>query len=142
MYRIREAKTTDYSAVHQLNHSENVLLLRENDCEIEAGNFEASLNDENARWYVVEKSGELLAFIFFLLEIENGGVQIKQFTVDADYGKKGLNEHLYKKLEQVAARRQADYMQADISQTQQEVIAFFDQKGWEKEGNCYIRYLK
>ncbi|WP_404451117.1 GNAT family N-acetyltransferase [Virgibacillus necropolis] len=142
MYKIREAQESDYKVINQLTSSQRNMHLNEKDSIIEQDLYNESLLKVDTRWFVVEKSGEVLALIFFTIDVESRGIDVKKFTIDSEYRKKGLNEHLYKKMEQVANRKSMTFMQVDISQEQREVIDFFEQKGWKTENNYYVKYIK
>lgn len=135
------ARPNDYEIVRQLNNSIESMRLKQNDDCIEESYYKESLSKDKTRWYVVEKSGNVLAFIFFVFDVEHGRIDLKELTIDGDYKKKGLNEHLYKKMEQAADRNNANYMQAEVSQEQHETMVFFEQKGWTREGNFYVRNI-
>ncbi|WP_430788777.1 N-acetyltransferase family protein [Virgibacillus flavescens] len=142
MYKIRVAQPNDYEIVRQLNHSHESMKLKENEELIEESYYKESLSEDKTRWYVVEKTGKVLAFIFFVFDVGHGKIDLKKLTIDGDYKKKGLNEHLYKKLEQAAERNNVNYIQAEISEEQHETIFFMEQKGWKKEGNFYVRHIQ
>lgn len=142
MYKIREAQAADYSAITQLYKSKENMHLKEKDSIIEEHFYNESLAESSTKWFVVEKSGEILAFTFFTIDMENKGIEMKKCTIHSEYKKKGLNEHLYKKMEHIANLSGMTYMQADISLDNVDVIDFFERKGWKKENNIHVKYMK
>ncbi|WP_161493914.1 GNAT family N-acetyltransferase [Virgibacillus necropolis] len=142
MFKIRIPQASDYNEINHLFHSKENMHLADNDSIIEEDFYKESLSETTSKWFIIEKSGEVLAFIFFTIDTDSKGIKVKKFTINNTYRKKGLNEHLYKKLEQVASQNDLVYMQVEISPDYLDVIDFFTRKGWIKENNCYVKYIK
>lgn len=142
MYKIREAQLNDYAKVIELTKSQENMHLNNNDSMIEQDFYKESLIGTDTRWYVVEKSDEVLAYAFFTINQMNQEINLKKFIIGSEYTKKGLNEHLYRKMEQVALKKGVAYMKAEISEDQLDVMDFFERKGWNKEVDFYVKYMK
>ncbi|ASK61406.1 hypothetical protein CFK37_04065 [Virgibacillus phasianinus] len=142
MYKIREALKSDYQVIKQLDGSEKNMHLNVNDSILEENIYKKSLCNSNSRWFLVEKSLEVKAFLFFLVDREKKVVEIKKFTINDSDKKKGLNEHLYRKVEQFAILQGMKSMRAEISADHLDVIDFFERKGWNYKNNRYEKYLK
>lgn len=142
MYKIRAVEETDYPAINQLNNSDENMQLQANDSIIGQDFYKQSLADFNSKWYLVEKSGEIKAFIFFTIDGANGAIEVKKFTINYSDRKKGLHDHLYRKLEQIAVQRKATSLAVEISDRSLDVIDFFERNGWMKENQWYVKYMK
>lgn len=140
MYKIRQAKATDYAAINKLNDVKVNMRLHEHDGTIEEDFYHDSLQNADSKWFLVEKSGEIKGFIFFTRH--NEVLEIKKFTIHHNDRKKGLNEHLYQKLDQFATRNGVLLMKVFVSESHLDVIDFFERKGWEKENQGYVKYMK
>ncbi|MFZ3580299.1 GNAT family N-acetyltransferase [Virgibacillus sp. DJP39] len=143
MYKIRQAQENDYETIFQLNNSLKNMRLLEVDSIIEREYYDQSLLREQDKWFVVENTGELIAFIYFTYDLNK--LSIKNFIVHSDYKKKGIDEHLYKKMEQIAFNCKLMTMQVEISPEYTDVIDFFERKEWVKETGkkrLYLKYIR
>lgn len=134
MYKIREVKETDYDAINMLGHEDNVHLQKFRS-PIDDTVFQKILTDKSNRVYIVEKHSQMLAFIAFQLDYETSTVHINKLTIDSAYVKKGLDEHLYSKVERLAERGGFAQMKAEITTSSRTVQDFFERNGWIKINN-------
>lgn len=132
MYKIRAAQADDYSAISQLNLIKENMQLDVNDSIIEEDFYYESLQEPDSKWFLVEKSGEIKAFTFFTVDRVNKVIEINKFTVSHNDRKKGLNEHLYKKIEQLASVNEITSIKVEISEDHMDVIDFFERKSLTK----------
>lgn len=141
MYKIREAQTDDYQAISKLNDTNENMHLHENNATIEEDCYYESLQDVDSKGFLVENSGEIKAFTFFTIDRFNHVIEVKKFTINHSDRKKGLGDHLHKKLEQVAGQSEVTRMQVIISESHIDIIDFFDRNGWVKENRWYVKYI-
>lgn len=142
MYKIREAKAADYPAINRLNNARENMQLIENNSILEEGFYHESLQDVDSNWFLVEKSGEVKAFIFFTIDRTAKVMEIKKFTINHNDRKKGINDHLYKILEEVAGQSEVESIRVEISDSYLDVIDFFERNSWIKENQGYVKYRK
>lgn len=142
MYKIRAAEATDYPVINRLNRTDENMQLKANDSIIEEDFYYKSLQHLDSNWFLVEKSGEVKAFIFLTMDRTNKVIEVKKFIIDHNDRKKGLIDHLYKKLEQVATWNEMTSLKIGISENHLDVIDFFERNGWIKENRWYVLYIK
>ncbi|MFB4168052.1 GNAT family N-acetyltransferase [Virgibacillus sp. JSM 102003] len=135
MYKLREVKYEDYEAIKLLTNNKENIHLHENVSYMDKDFFDRMLLNESIRWYAVEKDAQLHAFILFELDVPNKIIHINRFTIDAEYKDKGLDEHLYSKVERLAERKSFIKMQTEISTSEVDVYDFFESKGWVNASN-------
>lgn len=144
MYKIREARMGDFSMVAAINDdTDNSHICM--DPPIEKEYFNAVVTANNIKSYVVEKSGLIAAFVIFSLDEGERSICIDKFSIEKAYKKKGLDEHLYLKVEQLAKHRKFKLMVASIQTDDPDVHDFFERKGWEHDERVdryYITVLK
>lgn len=143
MYKLREVNKRDYEAISLLNNNSENLHLNETESTIDKDFFDQMLLHESIRWYAVENSGQLLAFVLFRLETATKTIYIEKLTVDLAFKKKGLDEHLYSKVERLAERSGFITMKTEISTANLEVYDFFERKGWmQADNSVYVLKVK
>ncbi len=130
MYKLREVKYEDYEAIKLLTNNKENIHLHENIPYMDKDFFDRMLLNESIRWYAVEKDGHIRAFVLFQLDVPSKIIHINRFTIDAAYKNKGLDEHLYSKVERLAERKSFSKMQTEISTSEVDVYDFFENKGW------------
>ncbi|WP_174615673.1 GNAT family N-acetyltransferase [Virgibacillus ihumii] len=130
MYKIREMKKTDINAINTLAEGEGNVHLHKKEQPVSEVTIENILAGNLERLYVIEESGAVRAFILFELDKESKQVHINKLTVEASYVKKGLDEHLYSKVERLADRGGYEQIMAEITTTSPVVHTFFEEKGW------------
>ncbi|MGP4107556.1 GNAT family N-acetyltransferase [Virgibacillus sp. L01] len=143
MYKLREVKYEDYEAIRLLTNNKENIHLHENISYMDKDFFDRMLLNESIRWYAVEKDAEIRAFVLFQLDVPNSIIHIDRFTIEAAYKNKGLDEHLYSKVERLAERKSFSKMQTEISTTEVDVYDFFESKGWVNAVNgSYVLIMK
>ncbi|SDR04807.1 GNAT family N-acetyltransferase [Virgibacillus salinus] len=143
MYKLREVKYEDYEAINLLTNNKENTHLHDDVSYMEQAFFDRMLVDESIRWYAVEKDAHIRAFVLFQLDVSTKEIHIDRFTIDAAYKNKGLNEHLYSKVERLAERKSFTKMRTEISTTELDVYDFFESKGWIKaENGSYVLTMK
>ncbi|GGB44409.1 hypothetical protein GCM10011409_22470 [Lentibacillus populi] len=142
MYKIREARLGDFAELAKLNDTcENIHLAAEPG-KLEKEFFVDCLKQDNVRLLVVEKSGVIVAFILFRMDQTAGEFHIDKLSIKSGYAGKGLDEHLYQKLERLAVKKDAVQITATISTTNLAVHDFFKRNGWKQKNQVYIKYLE
>lgn len=139
MYKLREVKNDDYESITLLTNNKENIHLHKNVSYMDKDFFGRMLLNEFTRWYAVEKDGEIRAFVLFQLDVPNKIIHIDRFTIDAAYKNKGLDEHLYSKVERLAERKSFSKMKTEISTSEVDVYDFFESKGWvNAEDGSYV----
>lgn len=132
MYKIREAKVEDFSMVAALSDDMDNSHIGM-DPPMEKDYFNAVITANHIRMYVVEKSGLIAAFVIFSLNEGERSIFIDKFSIEKAYKKKGLDEHLYHKVEQLAEQKEFKLMAAGIQADDPDVYDFFERKGWRHD---------
>ncbi|GAA0604570.1 hypothetical protein GCM10009001_22220 [Virgibacillus siamensis] len=130
MYKIRELKRTDIPAINALAENEGNIHLHQKEQPISDNTFDNIFAGNAERLYVIEESSAVRAFILFELNKESKQIYIHKLTVGTSYVKKGLDEHLYSKVERLAERNGYEQMLAEITTSSSIVHTFFEEKGW------------
>jgi L-amino acid N-acyltransferase YncA len=143
MYRIREGTGTDFSEVAVVYHDPAHSHLSAAPGKLLLSDYEKYTVSEQRKVYLVEKSGEMAGFILFYENREEGAVFISAFSIHENYVKKGIDEHLYHKMNRFAARRNMKQLQAEITTEDPIVRTFFREKGWQpgEKKNMLFRSL-
>ncbi|MBP1948503.1 GNAT family N-acetyltransferase [Virgibacillus litoralis] len=144
MYKLREVKYEDYESIKLLTYNkEENIHLHENISYMDKVFFDRMLVDETVRWYAVEKDAQIRAFVLFHLDVSTKEIHIDRFTIDGTYKNKGLDEHLYSKVERLAEKKSFTKIKTEISTTELDVYDFFESKGWIKaENGSYVLTMK
>ncbi|WP_077324320.1 GNAT family N-acetyltransferase [Virgibacillus siamensis] len=132
MYKIREIKQSDQNAINELVQNENNMHIHQVETPISEEDFTKILNGNTERLYVIEKDAAIRAFIQFQLDDDARKIEIKKLTVENSYIKKGLDEHLYSKVERLANRKGYENMHTELTTSNAVVCTFFDEKGWQR----------
>lgn len=143
MYKIREAKVDDYSMIATINDDPNNIHLA-NEPPIEKKCFEEVITAIDRGIYIVEKSGVMAAFVMFTLNEKEQSIYIEKLSIDKSFQKKGLDEHLYHKVERLADARKMEQMVISLKGDNPDVHDFFERKGWKRaeQENKYYLILK
>lgn len=135
MFKIREMNRSDIIAINVLAEEKKNVHLHQEEQPISDTTFENILAGNTERLYVIEKSGVIRAFILFQLNDELKQIRIKMLTIEASYNKKGLDEHLYSKVERLAEKKRYEQMLAEITTENETIQTFFDENGWQRMNN-------
>ena len=130
MYKIREAGREDFPKIAAIHNTPDHLHLQiENP--IDKQYFDMVISANDIKMYVVEKSGIVAAFILFRFDNDQV-ISIEKFSIDKSYRKKGLDEHLYHKVERLALRKGMKRMVIRKKIDNPDVYDFFERKGWQQ----------
>lgn len=143
MYKIREARIKDFTVVAMI-HDDPINSYLSNELEIlDQSFFERIVESETAKIYLVEKSGEIVGFILFYVNMETSTILLKRFSIREEDQKKGIDEHLYHKVKKLAEQQEIKQMMAEITTTNPIVLTFFIEKNWQPVGtdNWYVQSL-
>lgn len=141
MYKIREVKMEDFSELSELHDTRENIHLAANQENMAMDYFSNYLRRNDIRWYTVEKSGEMAAFILFQIDQAATEFHIAKLSIKANYAKKGLDEHLYQKMERLAKQKDVARITANISTENAAIHDFFARNGWVQENQMYVKYL-
>ncbi len=130
MYKIREVSSKDYNRINAI-HQEPAHMHLQNAAPIDEQQFKSILSKDDIKMYVVEKSGSVAAFILFQINQFQQTIFIEKLSVEHTYRKKGLDEHLYHKVKQLADRTGMKHMLTNINVDDPDVYDFFERKGWK-----------
>ncbi|PAV30600.1 hypothetical protein CIL05_05725 [Virgibacillus profundi] len=140
MFKIREATMEDYIKLQEItNDKSNIHIKMEST--LEKKELEEFIRSKNNRVYIVEDSGDPVAFIQFQLN-EDNIISIERFSIEKNYKKKGIDEHLYSKLDRFANGQGITQMVVYIDAEDHTVYDFFERKGWKQGQQENIYYLK
>lgn len=140
MYKIRIASIDDSSMLADIhNDPSNIHILL--DSTIDKDYFEEVVKENDREIYVVEKSGVIVAFILIHLNKKEQTIFIDRFSIDKYYKKKGLDEHLYQKVERLAKQKSVKQIVTSINVIDSYVYDFFERKGWNQADRKDQYYL-
>lgn len=131
MYKIREARTEDFSMIAVI-HDDPAHIHLQKEAPIDEQTFKSIIDTAHMKMYVVEKSGVIAAFLLFQIDQQEQTLSIDNFSIDHAYRKKGLDEHLYLKVERLAIRTGLKRLVANINVDDPDVYDFFERKGWKQ----------
>lgn len=131
MYKIREARSEDFPRIAAIHDDPGHIHLKM-EASIEEQYFKSAVAADDIKMYVVEKSGLIAAFISFYIYHQKQTIFIDRLSIDNAYRKKGLDEHLYHKVERLAERIGMKRMLTDIKVDDPDVYEFFERKGWKR----------
>lgn len=132
MYKIREARSEDFSTIAAIHDDPDHIHLQM-EAPMDEHAFHSIVCADDIKMYVVEKSGMIAAFISFRIQQQEQILFIQQFSIDHTYRKKGLDEHLYQKVERFAERAGMRHMVTYIRVDDHDVHDFFERKGWKRK---------
>ncbi|WP_188456083.1 GNAT family N-acetyltransferase [Virgibacillus oceani] len=138
MYKLREAGYEDFSEVSRINNTKKNSHLTDTYFQLDKTSFTAIMEAENRKLYLVEKNGSIAAFLLFRIDHGSRTIFIEELSIDADFEKKGLDEHLYQKVERFAGKKGISQLFAAITTKNTGVHQFFEQKGWKREKEVYV----
>ncbi|WP_099156533.1 GNAT family N-acetyltransferase [Virgibacillus ndiopensis] len=142
MFKLREARYEDFSEISRINNTnENVHLSVKQD-QIDKAFFTKIIEEDHRRIYLVEKTGRIIAFLLFRIDSISSIIYIDELSIDASYEKKGLDEHLYQKVERIAEKKGIKQLMARITTENADVHNFFARKGWVQDSNKYLLNMK
>ncbi|WP_029269616.1 GNAT family N-acetyltransferase [Virgibacillus alimentarius] len=132
MYKIREARLEDFSEIARIHDNPVNDHLSNRQVNLDKALFVQIIEDEIGKIYLVEKSGSVVGFVLFYINLSKRTLYIDRFSICKDYQKKGIDEHLYQKVKQFADRKKLEKMETQITTANPIVLTFFDEKGWKK----------
>ncbi|MGY0693623.1 N-acetyltransferase family protein [Virgibacillus sp. FSP13] len=138
MYKLREARMEDFPMISQLNDNKENIHLAAEEGEMEKELFETILTQDDTRIYVVEKSGIIAAFMVFRMDLTANEFHIQKLSIASSYENKGLDEHLYHKMERLANRKDVERLITTITTENPNVHQFFSRNGWVKQNDVYV----
>lgn len=137
MYRIREATAGDYNAFVPL-YRESRKGRKENEAssELDPEMYKKIIADPAVKLYFVEKEKELHAFtlfypkkpIFFLRSAGKGVLYIEELYVKSSEERKGIDQHLFQKIEKYGSQMGIDTVEIALPVTQEKKIAYYKER--------------
>lgn len=143
MYRLREAGIEDFPKVAGIHDDPAGSHLHYRQEKLDQVYYEEVIGGKLSKIYLVEKSREPAGFILFRINPEGLSIFIEQLSIQEDYVKKGIDEHLHDKVKRFAERQHMKQLTAIITTVHPVVRTFFDEKDWHpgEQAGMYIRNL-
>ncbi|WP_106494979.1 GNAT family N-acetyltransferase [Lentibacillus sp. Marseille-P4043] len=138
MYKLREARMEDFPMISELSDNNENIHLAADEGEMGKDLFETILVQDDTRFYLVEKSGVIAAFLVFRIDLTANEFQIQKLSIVSSYENKGLDEHLYQKMEKLAKQKDVERLITTITTKNPNVHQFFSRKGWVKQNGVYV----